>query len=333
MTTRTIPVGYVRSAISAARRRGLDPSDVLSAAGISAPLLDDPRARFTPEQVATLTRRLWQLSDDEMLGLGRAPVPRGSFRLVCYALINSPDLRTVCVRMAEFGPVLRGVPTVSVVEVGDAVRLEVDMTGIDDPGRLVTDFLLVLMHRFSGWLVGRRIRLHAVELPYPQPPDPEEYDLIFGAPLRFDAPRAAIEFDASLLRMPIVRDEADLETYLRHSPADVLTRRNYGTTLADQVRRILEHGLRGEWPDSEDVAARLSMSAQHLRRRLRDDEGTSLGAIREEIMRDAAITGLARGEAVDQISRRLGFSEPSAFRRAFKRWTGATPAAYQPPRR
>jgi AraC-like DNA-binding protein len=77
------------------------------------------------------------------------------------------------------------------------------------------------------------------------------------------------------------------------------------------------------------VARRLSISPQHVRRRLRD-EGTSVGAIKGELLRDAAIAGLARGVAVDELSSRLGFSEASAFRRAFKRWTGSTPAAYQP---
>ncbi len=72
----------------------------------------------------------------------------------------------------------------------------------------------------------------------------------------------------------------------------------------------------------------LSVSAPHLRRLLRQ-EGTSLGQLREEVLRDAAIAGLRRGESVDDLSARLGFSEPSAFRRAFKRWTGSTPRSFR----
>lgn len=325
---RTVPVGYVAAAVGAAEARGLDVRPVLTAAGISRALLDDPRARFTPDQVAMFTRALWRLSDDEMFGLGRAPVPRGTFRLVCYALINAPDLRTVYERMVEFGPVIVGVPSVSMSIADARVRIEADTAGVADPGHLVTDFMLVLTHRFSGWLVGQRLRLEAVELPYARPDDALEYDLMFGAPLHFDAAAPALVLDERLLELPIVRDEADLDRYLRQSPADALAQRDYGTTLADQVRNILERGVRGDWPASGEVAKRLSISAQHLRRRLRD-EGTSVGAIREELLRDTAITGLARGESVDAVSSRLGFSEPSAFRRAFKRWTGSTPAAYQ----
>jgi AraC-like DNA-binding protein len=325
---RTVPVGYVAAAVSAAEARGLDPAPVLTAAGIPRTLLSNPRARFTPEQVATFTRALWRLSDDEMFGLGRAPVPRGTFRLVCYALINSPDLRTVYERMVEFGPVIAGVPNVTMAIADRRARLTADMAGVDDPGHLVTDFMLVLTHRFSGWLVGQRLRLDAVELPYVTPPDALEYDLMFGAPLRFNAAAPALVLDERLLDLPIVRDETDLDRYLRHSPADALAQRDYGTTLADQVRNLLERGARGEWPTSDELAGRLSISAQHLRRRLRE-EGTSVGAIREELLRDLAITGLARGDSVDSVSSRLGFSEASAFRRAFKRWTGATPAAYQ----
>jgi AraC-like DNA-binding protein len=80
----------------------------------------------------------------------------------------------------------------------------------------------------------------------------------------------------------------------------------------------------------DDVAKRLTISAQHLRRLLRD-EGTSFREIKEEILRDEAIASLVRGgETVEELSDRLGFSEPSAFRRAFRRWTGNPPGSYRP---
>lgn len=331
MASRTVPVTFVRAAVETASARGIDLSPVLAAAGIASTLLADDRARCTPEQVTTFVRELWKLSEDEMFGLGPAPMPRGSFRLVCYALISAPDLRTVCERIAEFGPALPALPRFEIAVGDDVTVLRADMSGIDDPTHLLTDFMLVLLHRFTGWLVGRRIPLRRVDLPYPAPANADEYDLIFGAPLRFDADHPALEFETSLLSLPIVRDERALDEYLKHSPADLLARRDYGTTLAEQVRRILERGLRGEWPSSDDVAARLAISPQHVRRRLRE-EGTSVGEIKQELLRDAAIAGLARGEPVDELSARLGFSEPSAFRRAFKRWTGTTPATYQPRR-
>ena len=81
---------------------------------------------------------------------------------------------------------------------------------------------------------------------------------------------------------------------------------------------------------ADDVANRLNISAQHLRRLLRD-EGTSFRHNKEAILRDEAIAALARGrETIEELSDRLGFSEPSAFRRAFHRWTGSPPSSYRP---
>lgn len=327
-TPRTVPATFVRTALAAAAERGLDLGPVATACGIGPELLADPRARFTPEQVTAFLRGMWRLSEDEVFGLGRGPVPRGTFRLVCYAVISSPDLREVCRRLEQFGPVLPSAPRFSLTESGGIARFTADIDGMTDPGHLLSDFTLVLLHRFTGWLAGTRIPLRAVELPYPQPDNPGEYDLIFGAPLRFGARHPALELDAGLLSLPIVRDQPDLDRYLEHSPADLLAQRDYGTTLAEQARRLLERGLVADWPTSDAVARRLSMSPQHLRRRLRE-EGTSLGAIRNDLLRDTAIARLARGEPVDAIAARLGFSEASAFRRAFRRWTGATPSAYQ----
>jgi len=71
------------------------------------------------------------------------------------------------------------------------------------------------------------------------------------------------------------------------------------------------------------------MSPQTLRRKLAA-EGTSLREIRETVLRDAAVTALVQGEEpIAEIAERMGFSEPSAFTRAFRRWTGSPPSAYR----
>jgi hypothetical protein len=110
MTSRTVAVTFVRAAIEAAAVRGIDLGPVAADAGIPPALIADDRGRCTPEQVTRFVRQMWRLSEDEMFGMGRAPVPNRTFRLVCYALINSADLRTVCDRLADFGPPLPALP-------------------------------------------------------------------------------------------------------------------------------------------------------------------------------------------------------------------------------
>jgi AraC-like DNA-binding protein len=80
----------------------------------------------------------------------------------------------------------------------------------------------------------------------------------------------------------------------------------------------------------EEVAARLAVSTPTLRRRLAA-EGTSFQQIRDQLRRDVAIAALAAGAvSIEDLARQLGFSEPSAFHRAFRRWTGSAPRSYQP---
>jgi AraC-like DNA-binding protein len=83
------------------------------------------------------------------------------------------------------------------------------------------------------------------------------------------------------------------------------------------------------WPDLESVAEQMHISPQTLRRHLRE-EGTSFQGLKDQLRRDMAIYHLSRAElSLQQIAEQLGFSEPSAFHRAFKKWTGLTPGAYR----
>jgi AraC-like DNA-binding protein len=339
MSTRTVPADFVRRAAEIAEDGGFDMAFPLDAAGVSAAVLRDRSARITPDQLTRFTQAAWQLTDDELFGLGAVPLPRGSFKLVCLALIHCPDLGSALERMTDVIRALPGMPPLRLETGESTTRLLVQMpprphtlspATARAADRLLTDFVLMLMHRFAAWLVGRRVKLVAMELPYPAP-DPalaKSYDAIFGVPVTFDAEVAALEFDNALLRAPVMQTEETLLEYLRESPNLLFSTRDYDSTASGQVRKVLEAGVRGRTSTADDIAEMLSISVPHMRRLLRQ-EGTSLNQLREEVLRDAAISGLGRGESVDELSGRLGFSEPSAFRRAFKRWTGETPGAYR----
>ena len=327
-TQRTIPVRFLRAATSTATLRGVDLQEWMDQLGIDPALLFDDRTRITVEQATKLVQEVWKLTGDEMAGLGPSPAPRGTFRMVCLGVISSPDLGTALGRFHDFSRVLPSMPTFSVEPIRGTTRVAYDID--EDPSGFIADIMMSVSLRFFSWLAGRRLPVLSVELPYPLPEGAEDYDRVFGSHVSFDMPAPAIVFGNEMLTWPVVQDEASLERWLRDSPADLLMLRDYGTTVSDQVRKILERGLRGDWPTPDEVAAKLSMSTQNMRRLLRE-EGTSVTRIREDLLRDAAVTSLVRGEeTVAQLAERLGFSEPSAFHRAFRRWTGSSPGAYRP---
>ncbi|MFI6046121.1 AraC family transcriptional regulator [Nocardia sp. NPDC051321] len=379
MTARTVPIDFVRSAVATAQRQGVDIEQLLGSVGVAPELLAQDRARVTVDQVAATMRLLWRITDDELFGLGPAPVPRGSIRLVGFGLVACRDLGSAMARFDEYQRLLPGLPPMAATTEGGRTRCTLDTSVLAAGEELLTVFLLAAAHRMISWGIGRRVALRQVEFPYPQPRNIADYDLVFGAPLVFDAATAAITFDSELLSAPLTRTEEDLIDWARNAPVDVLSRRDYGTSLAEQVRKILTRGLRGDrgtavggaggvgerrgtaaggvgerrgtaaggvgerrgtaaggaggvgerWPTADEVAKRLAMSPQTVRRKL-GEEGTSITQIREDILRDAAVASLVRGdETVEALSARLGFSEPSAFRRAFRRWTGSPPGSYR----
>ncbi|ATE56612.1 AraC family transcriptional regulator [Actinosynnema pretiosum] len=327
MLTRTVAIHYVTAALRGARRAGRPVDPLLGAAGIGPALLADTRARVTPEQYTRLIQALWDDLDDEFMGLAPRRSKRGTFATMCLLAVHCPSLESALRRGMAFydlfdvepAPALRADPT------APTASLELDTGALDDPDRFLVESLLVLWHRFSSWLIGRRIPLRSVRLAHPEPPHAAEYHLIFGCPLRFDAGVTALEFDTRFLRMPVAQDEAALRRFLRNSPAELLSRRDHGAATSGQVRRELGSGA----PGLPEVAARLGVSAATLRRRL-TAEGTTFREVREQLLRDQAVASLVRGgESVEELALRLGFSEASAFHRAFKRWTGSSPGAYR----
>jgi AraC-like DNA-binding protein len=250
--------------------------------------------------------------------------------LVAPRIFSAPDLRTMLIRTDQATRVLTAAPRIEALLDDVTPRLTVDVHRLDDPEHIVIDTLLAFIHRTIGWAIGRRVPLVFLEMPYETPPFLRYYEAAFGLLPTFGAEVAVLGFDADLLDAPLLRTPVDLEAYIGESPTNFFSIRDHGSTTADQVRRILDEGLTGDWPTPDEIASRLSVSVHHLRRLLRE-EGTTVSDLRGDLMRDTAINSLVIGkESIDELSARLGFSEPSAFRRAFRRWTGMPPGAYRP---
>ncbi len=331
MGRRTVTVHHVRALLAGARRSGIDTVPLLQEAQIPPLLLGDDRARITPAQFARLFRALYRTTQDEFLALSPVPSRPGTFAMMCHASLGCRDLGAAMERAAAFYGLFPGGPELALEVAGTEARFTVLGDFARDEDRFLTECVLAIWHRLSSWLVGRRIPLVYAAFAYPPPPHEDEYEILFGCPVRFGEDRTGAAFDAHWLTAPLVRDEPALDAMLRRAPFDLLSRPEYGTTVAEQVRRTLTRRLRTSprLPALGEVAARLAVSPATLRRRLRQ-EGTSFQQLKDHVRRDAAIAGLAEsGEPIAELAARLGFSEDTAFHRAFRRWTGTTPGAYR----
>ncbi|MGX1883635.1 AraC family transcriptional regulator [Streptomyces sp. NPDC055287] len=327
----TITVHHVRAVLRGAERRGIDTVPLLQAGNIPPLLLGDDRARVTAAQFAGLFRALYRAMQDEFLGLASVPSRPGTFAMMCYAVLGCPDLGAAVGRGTAFYGLFPGGPDLVLerteTEAAFSVRSPLDR----DEDRFLAECLLIIWHRLCSWLIGRRIPLRWAGFDYAPPPHKDEYGTLFGCPVRFGTDRTGAGFDAHWLAAPLVRDEAQLHVMLRRAPFELLSRREYGTTVAEQVHHTLAQALRTSprLPSLGETAARLAVSPATLRRRLQQ-ESTSFQQLKDAVRRDAAIAGLAEGrEPIAELAARLGFSEDTSFHRAFRRWTGTTPGAYR----
>ena len=328
MRERTIASHYARAALGGAHRAGYDCSTLLQQLGITPQLLAEPRARIAPEQFTQLLQKLWLALDDEYLGFADGPSKRGTFAMMCHALIHCRTLEKALERGLLFYSLFPQGPRWRLSREGDMACLSLDDSHLWDPDHFLSESLLVIWHRLGSWLIGQRIRLEQATFSYPAPAHASEYDLLFPCPLVFSAARSSLVFHSRYLSLPLLQDERTLKHFLERSPADLLSRPDEGDSLSSQLRRLLSRD-RTPWPDLEAVAQHLHISPQTLRRHLRE-EGTSFQALKDELRRDIAIYHLGRADlSLQEIAEQLGFSEPSAFHRAFKKWTGLTPGAYR----
>lgn len=196
-----------------------------------------------------------------------------------------------------------------------------------DASALVLAVGVLYFIQLFSWLIGTPIRARRVMLTYPLSDEAEPLLRLFNAPVAAGAGCYGFQFDARLLKRPVIRRAEDLPRFLDGFPCRLFNGLPEATPLHQQIRLYLDAAIahRDPLPSAIIIAGLLGISEATLRRRLRQ-EGCSYDQLRDQVMKGAALRYLADSSlSVERVSERLGFSDSKSFRRAFHRWMGCTP--------
>ena len=325
----SIPYHYVMAALRGPKEQGIDLPALLNRSGILEEVLHEPLSRVTARQYTQLVQNIWYEMQDEYAGLGKQPSPLGSFGMMCHAVIHCPNLEKALRRAFRFYALFLDLAEIQLVIDDNTATIMVDEESLNDPDRFLIESILVIWHRFGSWLIGRRIHLLEASFRYPEPDSHIEYKRLFSCDFHFDGTYTGIRFPVKFLSEKIIQNETTLRNFLKHSPADLLAKPDEGNSLVAQIRAIIGDDLSLDMPNFDTVANALHTSPQTLRRRLKE-EGLTYQELKDQMRRDTALYYLEQGDlSIQKVAEKLGFSEPSTFHRAFKKWTGMTPGAYR----
>jgi AraC-like DNA-binding protein len=320
-------------------RHGVDPAPLLQDAGLDLSQARDPMGRFPAHQGLAFWQRAMQTVGEELLGMEVAlhfmPL---AFNELGYALMASDNLGQMYVRLARFAHIVTDAADIRF----DTTAGGGELTLAGDPGLLdhvddatrwsIFDYAMLTIVRGSRMLFGRDFMPLELRLQRARPREHAVFEKVLRCTPVYGCADNRLVLDTATLQRPLSyanltvarASEAALERYHAQWAQD-----RGGSSLTDAVSALLQEWLPSGEPHQEDVAARLNMTLRTLQRRL-SEQGTNYREVLNDTRHRLALQHLAGAQcSVSEIAFLLGFSEVSAFTRAFRRWTGCAPSTWR----
>ncbi|QYY80476.1 AraC family transcriptional regulator [Pseudomonas germanica] len=330
MSERTTSSSWASTIVQAMEMGGVNCVELFRRLGMSYLALSDPDARFAQDDMT----RLWQLavetSGNPAIGLNMAKVVRpSSLHVVGYALMSSCNLQEGISSLVRYQRIIGEGADFSFHPKLDGYELTLAIHGDRLPSaKESAEGALAYFLAFCNWLACRPLKPRLISFRGAPPRSLEPYRETFNGPLQFNAEHYAVLFDRIDMDTPLPMANDALAHLHERFASDYMARFSEGQ-VTHQVRQILCRSLPQGEPKREEVAQALLLSERTLQRRLKE-EGTSFHRVLDDTRRELASQYLIQPKLpLQEISYLLGFSAPSNFFRAFRRWFGTTPKEYR----
>ena len=318
--------------IDALESYGLEYRPILEEAGLDPDKVYDPSERISSLKYKKFWDLSVQYSRDPCFGLTYAAyIQPSALHGLGLSWIASHSLREGLERLVRFQRILSTDQRIGLREtktgycVFDVIGQKNDPFQFPDAA---FDSGLASIYKICQIMLGPDIKPIRVSVEHPAPPCRERFEQFFRIPVNFDADETAIEFDKKISELPVssanpeltrINDQIVIEYLKQFDQDDIVTRTR---------RYIIDH-LPSGVPRQAIIASDLNLSLRNFQRKLAQS-GTSYTKVLSHVRHEMACYYLkSPNYPIIEISYLLGFTDPSNFSRAFKRWRGQSPNQYR----
>ena len=312
------------------RSLGHDPAPLLAKAGIPAEDVGNPTSRIATIRMQALWRLALDETGDPTLGLVAArqfqPAVLHGLGFACLA---SDTLHDALGRLVRYSRILNELPDFLLHETEATTDLLVKIPDLGpDFVHAAMDLGMAAFLRMCQITAGRDILPVHTRLQRPTPVNTAAYEIMFGPNIDFEADTNCLSFDKTAALAPLSTAHPELARLNDQTVIDYLARYDRNN-ITMQVRSKIIEQLPDGRPSQGDIAIKLNTSLRSLQRKLHDED-TSFKELLSNTQQELALFYIRdSNRSIGEITYLLGFSEPSNFTRAFKRWTGHSPGEYR----
>lgn len=306
----------------------VDPAH-LKRLGVDVATLADPETRISHDVARELLAASVQRTGNPALGLlAGERVEAIDMGVLHYATRNCPDLHSALNCASRFMRLADSLLEGVLIEQVDRATWELRMA-LPTPLPQTNDFQVTFALRSIQWFRASQDPPIEVRLRHREATDARHYARLFRCPVVLGAEHNAIVFPHAWLNDSLAGASPDLLPAFEDQAQRLLSELSQNETTSARVRRLMLKEMGNGQATMGYIARQLHMSASTLRRRL-DAEGTTHSALLDQARRDLAVQQVKESRlSIGELSLLLGFSNPAAFSRAFRRWTGMSPIEFR----
>ena len=310
---------------------GANSDQVLGAVGLDRAVLSNVESFIPCSTFARLLEEAARATDDPCFGLHFGE----RFNLknigpLTYVVLNSPTIAVADGHVARYLKLYNQAAKVFFTVDEQRAYLHYVLQNLDiDVPRQENEYSMVIRLNTIRMMVGSQWAPLEVRFAHPAPEQTSEHLRIFRAPVLFGFATNTFVIDREFLERQIPAADERLYEIMRRYLEQILEEMPPEHEVLASVRRAVAESMREGRPSLTRVAKKLAMSPRTLQRQLKE-QGMDFKQLIADTRRRFALSYLGnRGQTLTEIAFLLGYSEVSAFNRAFKRWTGSTPLAYR----
>ncbi|QFU76468.1 AraC family transcriptional regulator [Halioglobus maricola] len=310
--------------------RGISAKPLIESVGIDPARLSHPDYRVPGAQFHQLLKLCVEQTNDEAIGLACAEVMQPqALHGLGLAWLASDTVYDGLRRLVRFARIIASIARLHIEEEDDLVLLHLQRTtDADESSPTGRDYGIALVVRMCQLNLGQFISPYLIEIERPAPESPGTWESKLACRVKFNASRTCISWVRADIESQIVTGDPALAR-VNDEQAEALIKDYTDESLSKQVVDKILLRLPDGPPEQGLIAQDLCMSNRTLQRKLKQEDVNYSDLLQDCRMRLAKKYLRQHGRSVSETSYMLGFAEPSAFNRAFKRWTTMTPAQFR----